>query len=70
MAYIAHDSGRRSSLGHVSRRGTTTVLLAGTFLSLLALFGTHHPLLAVWLGLALLGWLFIAGAAAGEGARK
>lgn len=72
MAYVAHGSQNRFSLGVASRRAlAASALLAGTALCLITLFEIGHPLLALWVVLAVLGWLFIAGAAAlGEGSRR
>ncbi len=64
MAYIVNSSGNGLSATRlVSRRALAGAFLAGVAFCLLALFEMGHPLLALWIGLAFFGWLFMAGAA-------
>jgi hypothetical protein len=52
----------RSTLRHFTSilRILSIVIAIGTIFAI----GVHgHPFIAIWLGLALLGWLFLAGAA-------
>jgi hypothetical protein len=63
MAYIVNSPGNRFSPRAISHRAMAATFLASIGLCLIALFETGHPFLALWVGLSVFGWLFVAGAA-------